>query len=143
MGGQVRHCSIEDAKKIILDDEVYDRISDDICPNKETLIFPENLLYIGGYVDDQIVSAAVVHGSEYGDMAHFQVLKDYRLRYARELLEKTLKLCPRPLYAEFPSLYKPYMNFVKKLGFKEIEMKKNEFLKNGNVYDIHVLVLEN
>ena len=131
-----------EAKKVLSDDDIYNRISDDTSPKKESITFPDGVNYLGGYLGSKLISVFITHGSEYGMMAHFQVLKPYRIKHARELADKFLKIVPRPLYAEFPSLYKPYMNFVKKLGFKEIDMKENVYLKNGNYYDLYVLVLE-
>ena len=135
---KVRSCPIEDAKEILTDDEIYERISDDKCPSKEAISFPD-INYIGVYLDEKIISLAMV----YAGIFHFQVLKPYRLKYAREALIRSVDMFRKPLYVEIPSLHKTTINFSKKFGFKEIDMKNNSYLKNGNLYDMHVLVLEN
>jgi len=127
-----------EVKKIILNREIYDRISDDNSPSREEFIIPfEHANFIGGYVDCKIASLFIVHGKK----MHFMVLKEFR-EHANELLQSSFMLWPRDVYVEIPTLYRSVINFAKKFGFKEICVKENAHLKNGKLYDCHKLTYE-
>jgi hypothetical protein len=132
-----RFISYEEAKVIILDEEMYDRVTDDYCPAREDFEMPyiENIKYIGGYLDKDIASLFVV----YDNRMHFMVLKQYR-KYARELYKVSSVLYPYSVYVKIPSKYKEVIAFSKKVGFKEIAIEKAAFKKNNIMYDLYTLV---
>ena len=97
------------------------------------------MVYIGGYLENKIISLFVVHDFELGNLAHFQVLKDYRM-YARGLIKLSLELFNKKVYVRIPALYQSVINFAKHSGFKEISVEKNGILKNGQYYDRTIMV---
>lgn len=126
----------EDIDRVLFDDDIYDRTTDDNCPPKEDVNIPYDLaLYVGGYVNGRIASLYIVHG----DKMHFMVLKGCRA-HARELLEESIRFHPQRVYCEIPALYMSVINFAKKNGFTETKINKNKHLKNGKLYNIHTLV---
>ena len=115
---------------------IYDRISCDGAPSRERLKIPyEKATYIGGFVNGETASLTIVH---HGGKVHFMVLPRFKM-FADELWEKSSRLCPKRMFAIVPSLYGTLLNFAKKHGFKETGMQKQNFLKNGRLYDCHVL----
>lgn len=127
-----------DIETVIFDAEIYERISDDNCPPKEKFKVPFNdAEYIGGYVEGEIASLFVVHDKK----MHFMVLKKFR-KYARELLNASFCMRPKDVYCVIPSLYPEVINFAKNYGFKQTAVHKNAHLKNGILYDNHILVYE-
>ena len=127
-----------DIRKVILNKEIYDRISDDNSPKKEDFIIPyDSSNFIGGYISGKIASLFIVHGKK----MHFMVLKEFR-KYSKELLEASFVLWPRSVYVEIPSLYQSVINFSKNFGFKEFDILRNGHLKNGVSYDCHKLLYE-
>jgi len=125
----------KDVERIILDDEIYDRITHDDCPPKERFVLPKNgYIAIGGYLDGKIASLYMVHGSK----MHFMVLKCYR-KYSRQLLDSAMNFYSLPVYCEIPTLYRSVINFAKKAGFVLSEIKEKSYLKNGKLYNVEVL----
>ncbi len=130
--------SYEEIVKLVFDDELYDRMTDDNCPPKEEFELPtEGYEAIGGYLYSQIVSLFLV----YGDELHFVVLKPYR-KHAVKLLDASFKMRPQTVCCKIASLYRPVINFAKNYGFKEIDIEPMAFKKNGQLYDIHKLMYE-
>lgn len=125
-----------DVDRVIYDDEIYDRIGDDMCPPKEEFQFPYGeLVTIGGYVDDKIASLFIVHKN---NEMHFMVLKSYR-KYARRLLKASFGLWPFDVWVNIPALYMSVINFSRKNGFVVSEIIKNGHLKGGKLYDCYIL----
>lgn len=124
--------SEEDFLKVILDDEIYDRITDDNDLPKDRLGKPDlkGWVVIGGYVDE-IASLFMVKDRQ----LHFYVLSPYR-KYARKLLQQGLKLHGYPVFCEIPKLYMETINFAKKAGFVETGIKRNAHMKHGKLYDV-------
>ncbi len=131
--------SLQDIGIVILDEEIYDRISDDNCPPREEFLvesfFNIDMDILGGYIEGNIASLFMVHDKR----MHFMVLKKYR-RYSRELLAESLKGYPHDIYVKICSKYKPVINFAKNNGFKEILIEPKTYLKNGCLYDDHTLI---
>lgn len=130
--------SKEDIDRVMFDDEIYDRISDDSCPPKEEIrLTYHEAKYVAGYIDGETASLAALHDGR----VHFMVLKPYRL-HAHELWKETEKYLPPKMYAAVPSLYKTLINFAKKHGFREVDVQKKVYRKNGRLYDRHILLRE-
>lgn len=130
--------SKEDVEKLIYDDELYDRITDDNCPPKEEFEMPtEGFQAVGGYIGGKIASLFMVHDSK----MHFMVLKPYR-KLASKLWMVSIGFMPCSGYCEVPSLYRSLINFAKKHGFIETKIELLAHKKNGKLYDIHTLELK-
>lgn len=127
--------SSTEAARIILDPYVYDRITDDYCPKPEDYVMPD-IPYYGGFLNGKLVSVFVY----WGENPHFQILKSYRM-HAREFAKMFIDISPKPMIAAVPSLYRTYINFLKKLGFTLLSIDKNNYTKNGKTYDTHRLIL--
>lgn len=129
---------IEDVKKLVYDDELYDRITDDNCPPKEQFEMPEDgYKAVGGYVDGEIASLFMVHDNK----MHFMVLKPFR-RLSSKLWKASIRFMPCSGYCEVPALYKSLINFAKKHGFIETKIEKSAHKKNGIMYNVHTLEYE-
>ena len=97
-------------------------------------------LYIGGYVNGEIVALMVYHKYLDGNECHIQVLPDHRKEYAKRFAEQSLLLRGTlPLYAEIPDLYKNVLDFALMNNFKVIEVKEDAYIKNGEKYNVNVL----
>lgn len=138
-----RHATYQETCKLFYDDELYDRISDDNCPGKEDFeLPPAGYEAIGGYISGEIASIFFVyydHVYKENNHMHFMVLKPYR-KYARKLLDASFKIYPQNVFCEIPSLYRAVINFAKNYGFKEMQIRKQEYKKNGQLYDMHRLI---
>jgi hypothetical protein len=131
-------CSQRDIEAVLMDDEIYDRISNDVSPPKEHFQIPhDGVVYIGGYIDGLIASLFIVHDG----LMHFMVLPDYR-RFARELLAQSFRLWPFKVRVEIPVLYRPVINFARNFGFKDVGINKEAHLKNGKLHDEYILTYE-
>ena len=128
----------EEVVKLIYDDDLYDRMTDDNCPPKEEFEMPtDGYDVVGGYVSGVIASLFLVHD----DQMHFIVLKPYR-KHARELLKASFQERPRSVYCKIPSLYRSVINFAKNYGFMEASIELLAHKKNGQLYNIHRLEYE-
>ena len=106
--------------------------------------YPQDWVYIGGYLNGKLIAVSMVHLFEKGYKFHYQVLKSYRV-YARIMLNQALGvIMPRckKIYCEIPDLYQSVINFAKKAGFREVSKNESSILKNGQLYDRHLMVLE-
>ena len=129
----------KDIEHILLDDDIHDRITDDNCPDRGDFQIPfKGCIYIGGYIEGHIASLFIVHND---NKMHFMVIKQHR-RHAKELLAASFKMWPHDVYVEIPVLYRSVINFAKNFGFVEMEIKKDDHLKNGKTYDCHKLSYE-
>ena len=127
----------DEIRCILSDTDICDRISSDIggSIDVDNLPISDKYTYIGGYVEGNIIALTIyAHKIDYSIM-HFYVLPDYRLGFAREFAEKSLKLKrPLPLFAITPECYMPVVNFAIKMGFKVYGMHEELFIKNGVKY---------
>jgi hypothetical protein len=123
---------MEDVLKVLLDSEIYDRITDDTDPPKEKL-GKANLSgwnIIAGY-KEEIASLFMVKDRQ----LHFYVLPQFR-KYAREFLKQALKMYGQSVFCEIPTLYPETINFAKRSGFIESGIRRNAHMKNGKQYDL-------
>ncbi len=131
----------EEIKSILTDEEIYGRITHDDCPDRKDYIFrdPFESRFIGGYVDGKIIGLVVYHDNK----IHVNVLKPYRKVYKRELLRGSLGMIDAPvIFAEIPSLFPQIIVFAESEGFREIDVIKGGFKKNGKSYNTHIMVYE-
>lgn len=128
----------EEAANVLDEPEIFDRITDDTCP--EAIEWPDTCTYYGGYVDGELASVSVVHETERGRQFHFQVLRPFR-EYKDELATQALDYFGVPLWCEIPDLYPQVYKIARRFGFREVEVMKDHYLKNGERYDSRILEL--
>lgn len=130
----------EEIKAIILDDEIYDRITDDTCPKKEDYVFDSiGAQFFGGYLDGKLIGLVIHHDGE----IHVNILKEYRKDYKTELVRGAFNKIDRPnVWAEIPLLFPSIIKFAEDEGFKQEKVIKDGFLKNGKTYDTVIMVKE-
>lgn len=133
-------------KKIILDDSVFYRVTDDTCRDFKYFEIPEDYQFIGGYVGGEIIGLMVYHLKNKKLMCHFMVLAEYRNKYAKELARMALnfgRAKNASIYAEIPTLFKETIFFAKSVGFKLVDTIDKARKINGKLYDLKVLRREN
>lgn len=130
--------NIGEIKAVLCHPDICDKIS-----NKGDSLEPpitKDYKYIGGYVNSKIVGVMIYHKYLDGNECHVQVLPEYRKEYALNFGEQSLEFRgTRPLYAEIPDLYKNVLDFALINNFKVIEVRKNDFIKDGKTYNVNVL----
>tara|TARA_B100000809_G_C14897222_1_gene444891 strand:- start:79 stop:528 length:450 start_codon:yes stop_codon:yes gene_type:complete len=134
--------SIDDIKAILCSASIYDTITGDTCPRSSDFEPPidNDHFYVGGYVKGEIIALMVYHKYMDGNKCHVQVLPEYRKEYARKFGEQSLLFRGTlPLYAEIPELYKNVLDFALLNDFKVIDVKKGDYIKNGQTYNVNVL----
>jgi hypothetical protein len=134
---EVKQVDKIEAARVILDPEIYDRISSDHSPPREDFDLPD-IDYLAGYVDGQLASIYVDEPFRDGEKIHFQVLKPYRWA-ARVLFNMSLP--EGNLYCLIPECFMTTINFVKNMGFELIEIKPKVYLKYGKLQDRYLLRL--
>ena len=141
----IKECFIvEDIKDILCHPEIYDTISGDDCPKLEDFEPPmsKDYMYIVGYVKGEPIGVMIYHKYRDGNIAHVQVLPQHRKEHAKQFGEQVLNFRGHsPLYAEIPDLYQNVLEFAKLNGFKIIDEKKYDYIKNGKSYNTKVLLL--
>ena len=133
--------NIDDIKAVLCNPAIYDTITDDNCPVAEEFKPPlEDHVYVGGYVEGQMVALMVYHKYLDGNKCHVQVLPEYRKEHAKRFGEQSLLFKgTRPLYAEIPDLYRNVLDFAKRNNFEIIKQINNGHIKNGVSYTVNVL----
>jgi hypothetical protein len=133
---------IADIKAVLCNDAIYDTISGDDCPLLKDFEPPvnEEYYYVGGYVGGDIIALMVYHKYLDGNICHVQVLPEYRKEYAIKFGEQSLLFRGTlPLYAEIPDLYKNVLDFALMNNFRVVDVKENDYIKNGKLYNVNVL----
>tara|TARA_R110000787_G_scaffold179738_1_gene291779 strand:+ start:195 stop:629 length:435 start_codon:yes stop_codon:yes gene_type:complete len=134
--------NVSDIRAVLCNPAIYDTITDDNSPNIEDFKPPINdkYLYVGGYVDNEIIGLMVYHKYLDGNECHMQVLPEHRKDHAKEFGEQSLKhRGTQPLYAEIPDLYKNVLDFALLNDFKVIKRIDSGFIKNGVNHTVNVL----
>lgn len=134
--------NVDDIRAVLCNLDIYDTISDDNDPELERFKPPVNneYLYVGGYVNGEIIAIMVYHRYLDGNKCHVQVLPEFRKKHAKEFGEQSLRFSgTRPLYAEIPDLYQNVLEFAKLNSFEVIDRKDDGYIKNGVKYSINVL----
>lgn len=127
-------------KKVLCHPDVYERINDDHCPPSERFTPPDWARYIAGYAPE-IIGVMIFHGSPV--KCHIGVLPEHKGKaflFAKRAIQASGY---QSLYAEIPNCYQNVIEFSKYLGFKQGETKPDDFLKNGELFDVTVMRLEN
>lgn len=123
---------------ILLDEEIYDRISDDSSPNREDYVLYKKARFIGAYLDGKIIGLVIHHDRR----MHMQILKPYRSK-GHFLIRKAISMIDDDrIYAKIPSRYQSVIDFARLEGFKEERVIKNNYVKKGKTYDTHIMVYE-
>lgn len=133
---------LHEIKTIICNPAIYDTIASDKAPSLDDFEIPidDEHLYVGGYVKGEIIALMVYHKHLDGNECHVQVLPDYRKEYAKRFGEQSLNFRGTlPLYAEIPDLYKNVLSFALINGFEVINVRENDYIKNGKRYNTNVL----
>jgi hypothetical protein len=133
---------IDEIKSILCNQAIYDTITDDNCPLVDEFEPPVNdeYRYIAGYIDNKIFGILVFHKYLDGNKCHVQVLPEYRKEHAIKFGEQALCFNGTlPLYAEIPDLYENVLNFAFNNNFRIVEVKENDYIKNGEAYNVNVL----
>lgn len=141
---EIKRPTKEDIDLITFDDEIWQRTTDDNCPNKEEFKkdydFYNYFEFWGCYLKNQIIALASVKSD--GNF-HFEVLKPHR-KYSRIALNGFLAVLDRNLFCEIPTLYKEVINFAINNGFKQSEIiPDKDFIKNGINYKLIKLTYKN
>ena len=127
---------LNEIKKVMLDPEIYGRVKVD---NKKADITLDNALYIGGYVNGEIVAVMVYYKQIDVTTCHVQVLKSHRAALAVKFGKMALELrCDDILYTTIPSRYPDVIRFSKHFGFKYVTTMKNKSIKDGKACDLNV-----
>ena len=132
----------DDIKAVLCQGAIYECITDDECPPAEEFEPPtdQDYLYVGGYVNGEIIAIMVYHEYMDGNECHIQVLPEHRKQYAKDFAEQALLFRGTlPLYAEIPDLYKNVLNFACSFGFEVISKRDNDYVKNGVYYNMNIL----
>lgn len=135
----------KEIKKILLDSEIFDRITSDASNHLTDFDPPSNAQYIGGYVDNDIIALMVYHTSNKRLKCHLMVLKKYRNKYAKEFARMALnfgKAKNASVYAEIATCFKETLFFAKSLGFKQVGNIENKITRSGVFYDVNILRLD-
>ncbi len=133
--------NIEDIKSVLCHPEIYDCIATDESPSIKEFEPPlDNQVYVGGYVEGDIMAVMAYHKFRDGLELHIQVLPEFRRKYAIEFGERALMFRGRkPLYATIPDLYKNVLEYALSFGFEVIERIESTDTKNGKSFTDNVL----
>ncbi len=134
--------NLQDIKAVLCNPDIYATIADDSSPDIKDFEPPisNKYLYVGGYVNNEIIGLMIYHEYLDGNKCHVQVLPKHRKEHAKDFGEQSLyHRGTRPLYAEIPDLYKNVLDFALLNGFKVIKRIDNGFIKNGVKHTINVL----
>jgi len=137
---------INEIKKVLCHPDIYGCIADDFCPESKDFEPPLEALYIAGYVDSDIIGLMIYHRLEDGLKCHIQVIPEYRKQYARQFARMALDIGEAKnslIYSEIPTCYPNVIKFAKDFGFTEIGSIKDDYQKDGKLYDVIKLRLDN
>jgi len=126
-------------KSVLCRPDIYDVINDDNSGPAEDFEPPMDVLYVAGYVNDDIIGIMIYHEVTGGLKCHIQVLPEYRKKYAREFARMALNFGEAKnaiLYSEIPDCYPNVINFAKEFGFNETGSIKGDYIKNGIAHDV-------
>jgi hypothetical protein len=133
---------ISEIKKILCHPDIYDCIGDDNSPPVEEFEPPSQAMYIAAYVDGDIIGLMIYHVTDKGLKCHFQVLPEYRSKYARKFARMALEFGEAKnssIYSETPVCYWHIIRFAKSFGFVEEGVIKELYPLNGIKHDVMIL----
>lgn len=134
--------NLDEIKAVLCNAAIYDTITEDDNPCADEFEPPitDDYLYVGGYVEGEIIALMIYHKYLDGNKCHVQVLPEHRKEHAIRFGEQSLLFRGTlPLYAEIPDLYKNVLDFALLNNFKVINTKENDYIKNGEIYNVNVL----
>ena len=122
--------------------DISDRLTSDlnqpICI--DNIPISDKYKYIAGFVGGEIIGLCIYCQKEKETVIHFQVLPEYRVKYARKFAVKSLEFRgDLPLYAITPECYAPVINFALNCGFKKLGLHERLFVKNGVSYKQQIM----
>jgi hypothetical protein len=129
--------NMDDIKSVLCHPEIEDRITSDKEDRLtiDTLPLNENYRYIAGYIKDIVFGLCIYCKKQDVTIVHFQVLPDYRKKYAKKFAVKSLDFRGKsPLFAVTPNCYKAVINFALNIGFEVYGVHDEVFTKNGKSY---------
>lgn len=135
---------IAEIKKVLCHPEIFECINDDTCLSQDDLEIPinDNMEYVAGFVDSDIIGLMIYHKQEEGTELHIQVLPKYRKEHAREFARMALEIGKAKnvlIYSEIPACYPNVISFAKEFGFTESGSIKNNYIKNGVEHDVVIM----
>lgn len=128
--------------------EIWDRITSDKSPQSDEWEISRHGIYLGGYVDGNIVAIMIFHElDDRSGQCHIHTLPEGRKQFAFEFAQGALDwywtyFDHDRLFAEVPTLYPDVIGFAKKFGFREVGLKPESFNKSAMLYDKVILMLE-
>ena len=135
---------IEEIKSVLCHPEIYPCISQDGNPTAREFEPPMNVSYIGGYIDGEIMGIMIYHPYKDGLKCHIQVLPEFRKKYAKEFGRIALNFGEAKnaiIYADIPTCYPNVLAFAKKVGFEITGSIKDDYTRDGKVFDATTLRL--
>lgn len=123
--------NFDDVITILSDDEISYRIG---SRGMDFSLLPsENSVYIGGYLDGEIIALMVYYIRDKYTTCHVHVLKAHRARLAVKFGRESLKLRPCDvLYTNIPPKFSDVIKFAEHFGFKYIGKINGESLYGVN-----------
>ncbi|TDI80628.1 MAG: hypothetical protein E2O80_06320 [Betaproteobacteria bacterium] len=134
-------------KKVMTDSDIWSKISiDNVEKSDFNPEIPANIIFLAAFVSD-VIGLHMFTSYKNGVLYHPMLLKPYRKDYGREFFSNGIKWFfdntdNDSLGAEIPISHKSTINLAKHLNFKDLGIRKNGILKNGNYLDLQILRLE-
>lgn len=136
---EVREISSKEACKYIAESEEYRSMMIDGSPEPEDFRLPEIPCW-GAFIRKELIAVGAIAPYRDGYLSHFQVSAKYKplsRDILREFIERTK---PATLYARIPVHLRKYINFCKKLKFRETAVLKEAYTVRGEKRDWQELV---
>jgi hypothetical protein len=127
---------------VLSDPDIKKRITSDNTPDSEIPITDE-YCYLLGEAEGEIIGLTILHPFRDGLEAHYQVLPQYRKRYAMQFAQETLNIIPPSnIYGVVPTYHQNIIEFDKKLGLEHVDTLKGGYIKDGKEYDYFIMRLK-
>jgi len=133
------------AKEILKDRELWERISEDGLSYKEYKV-PDYNVYLGIQVDDKLIGLWWLEFECSSSInIHINILKEHRkhafdagnlfLSHFKDNFSEQFQ----KLNCKIPVIYKDVYNFTKKFGFQDEGLDRLSIVKNGELIDRYIL----
>jgi len=128
--------NLEEVKSILIDPDIYARITEDGAPESIDYIVPKNVIYI---VDEKSRALMIYHWlSDWCLQCHVQVIPRHR-SIAYDFGQAALKWAwdnteAVKIVAQIPEIYEDVLKFAEKSGFILEGINERSYVKNGNIY---------
>jgi len=117
------------AAKYIAESKEYRNMMIDGSPEPEQFTLPDIPCY-GAFSKGEMIAVYAMVPHKQGYRVHFQITEDFR-QQATEIAEQFIGIHPATLYARVPTQLRTYINFCKKLGFREYAIARNAYTVGG------------